>query len=103
MLCSMYSWVCFTATSLWINGVSNTTIPNTAEIATVFDCVRIQKVEVTIMSGNDSLDYANQTLSSGTRSIPYLYEAFDPNDSTNPTLGSMQELVNAYAYVKQGY
>lgn len=82
----------WSATNLWINGVPVTPIPGATDLAAVFDCVRVQKVEVSVLPGNDNADYATNTLATGQRNIPYFYDAFDPNDGTNPSVANIREL-----------
>jgi len=81
----------FSSTNLWVNGTSSTAIPGASELTALFDLIRIAKVEVTLLPGCDSLNYANNSLSSGTRNIPYVYTAYDPNDSGNPSLSDIQQ------------
>lgn len=89
----------WSASNLWVNGVSVTPISGASDLAAVFDCVRVAKVEITIMPGCDSLDYGTNTVTTGTRNIPYVYEAFDPNDSTNPSIANMRELATTRTHM----
>lgn len=81
----------FSPYALWVNGSSHTVIPGASDIAALFDLVRIQKVEITMMPGSASLDIANNTVTTGTRNIPYVYDCFDPNSGGNPSLPEMKE------------
>lgn len=83
-----YGWSPF---ALWRNGVSYLAIPGQADMAAVFDMARVVKVEITILPGNNVLDYGTNSLSTGQRQIPYVYDAYDPNSSGNPTLAEMRE------------
>jgi len=85
-----YGW---TAAALWVNGSSMSAIPGATELAAVFDLMRIVKVECTVLSGCDTLSWGANTIGTGTRNIPYVYEAFDPVSGTNPTgISQMQQL-----------
>lgn len=53
------------------------TIPGASELRAIWELMRIHKVEVTILPFADSLDYNNQTLSSGSTNIPFVYTAID--------------------------
>lgn len=79
----------FTTAALWVNGVSVQAISGAAEVAAVFDLMRIVKVEITMIPGYNTLEITNST-AGGINALPYLYHAFDPNDSTNPSLTEME-------------
>lgn len=72
----------FDHANIWING-SNFAVGGLSDISAVYELIRVKKVEVTIMPAANSLDYNNQTLSTGQTNIPYMYTAVD---YTNPTL-----------------
>lgn len=79
----------FTTANLWVNGASYQSITGASEIAAVFDLMRLVKVEVTMLPGYNMLEITNST-AGGVNALPWLYHAFDPNDSTNPSLTDMQ-------------
>lgn len=81
----------FSATTLYINGVPVQTYSGASEVYNLFDLVRVVKVEVTLIPGASSLDINTPSLGAP-YNLPYVYEAFDPNDSTNPSLNDMREL-----------
>lgn len=81
----------FSPTHLWINQVSTTAISGASEIAALFDLVRIVKVEVTVLPGQNFMGYGSNTSGTGVRNIPIMYHCYDPNDGLNPTLSSSQE------------
>lgn len=80
----------FSPSALWVNGVSTTTITGASEIAACFDLVRIQKVEVTLLPGNNVLSFGN-TVTTGQRNIPYLYHCIDYNSGDNPSLNAIRQ------------
>lgn len=67
-------------------------VPGAAEVAAVWDLMRVAKVEMTILPAANVLAYNDQTLSSGQTNIPYVYHAFDPVGNVAPTLSSIQQL-----------
>jgi len=77
--------------ALWVNGSSYSVIPGTTDLAAVFDLMRVVKVEVTILAGANSLDYANNTVTTGSRQIPWVYDCYDPNSGGNPSLAEVRE------------
>lgn len=85
----------FSATRLWANGSSLQDIPGAADLTAVFDLVRIQKVEVTILPGANQLALNSSTVGTGVQNIPFLLDAFDPTDSTNPSAANIRELSTA--------
>lgn len=77
--------------NIYING-SAFAVGGTSEISAVFELVRIKKVEVTIMPAANSLDYANQTITTGQTNIPYMYTAVDyANPTLSLTLASIKQ------------
>ena len=70
----------FDSTNIYCIGTNSSTqsIPGAADVAAVFDLMRVAKVEVTILPAATDLAYNNQSLSSGQTNIPYVYHAFDP-------------------------
>lgn len=82
----------FSATNLWVNGVSTTALGGASDITALFDLVRVAKVEITVQFGNNTFDYGINTVGTGTRNMPYVYDAFDPSDSTNPALTDIRQM-----------
>lgn len=82
----------FSPTALWINGVSSTAIPGASELSALFDLMRISKVECTMMPSYNNLDMTASSFSTGSLNIPYVYEAFDATDGTNPSLADIQQM-----------
>jgi len=83
----------FSTLEAYRNGTSFTTIPGAAELAVVFDLLRLMKIEMTILPAATDLEYPNQTLSTGTTNIPWVYTGFNATgDSTQaPSLDSIQQ------------
>lgn len=81
----------FSPSALWVNGVSTTTIVGASEIAACFDMVRIQKVEVTMMPGCNFLGFGANTITTGSRNIPYIYHCVDYNSGDNPSLAAIRQ------------
>jgi len=81
----------FSPSALWVNGVSTTTIVGASEIAACFDMVRIQKVEVTMLPGNNFLGFGTNTVTTGQRNIPYIYHCIDYNNGDNPSLAAIRQ------------
>lgn len=81
----------FSPTHLWVNGVSSTAYVDAAGWQSMFDLIRVHKVEVTILPGNNYLGYGTNTLSTGQRNIPYGYFATDLNSGGNPSLNGIRE------------
>jgi len=77
----------FSPAALWVDGASSTAVPGAAEISALFDLVRIQKVEVTVMPVANT-HTTNSSIGPG---LLVLYCAYDPNDSTAPTLATIRE------------
>jgi len=73
------------------NGVASGAIAGTAELTNLFDFIRIVKVEITMMPGQNVMDYTSTT-SAIQGNIPYVYESPDFNDSTNPSINDMREM-----------
>lgn len=84
----------FSPTTLWVNNASSTGIPGASDITALYDMCRIQKVEVTMLPGNNVADYALNSVTSGQRNIPYVYHAVDNNSGGNPTLNEIQQFGN---------
>lgn len=83
----------WTTAALWVNQVSVSAIPGATELASVFDLMRIVKVECCLLPGCDQLSWGDNGVGTGTRNIPYAYNAFDPNDGSNPAgLSEIQQL-----------
>lgn len=83
----------WTTAALWVNQVSVSAIPGATELAAVFDLMRIVKVECCILPGCNMLGYDANGATTGTRNIPYAYNAFDANDGSNPAnLSDIQQL-----------
>jgi len=74
----------FTPNRILINGTAST-LPGSAELANVWELMRVQKVEITILPYVTDLGYNNQSLSSGITNIPFVYEAIDYNDPEGST------------------
>lgn len=72
----------FDHNNIYINGTGFAVI-GLSDIAAVFELIRVKKVEVSILPAANSLDYNNQTLTTGQTNIPYIYTAVD---YTNPAL-----------------
>lgn len=81
----------FSTAKLWVNGTSTTTLTGASEVAAVFDLMRLVKVDIVILPGNDTRDYANNTVGSGQAQIPWCYSGLDYNDSTNPSLSDIHQ------------
>lgn len=81
----------FSPTHLWVNGVSTTAYVDAAGWQSMFDLIRVHKVEMTILPGNNYLGYGTNTLSTGQRNIPYGYCATDLNSGGNPSLNGIRE------------
>jgi len=77
----------FSPTKLWVNGTSTQSIAGASDLQ-MFDLVRVVKVEVTILPNMNVLTYAVGSV----KNIPYVYHAYDPNDSTNPSLSEMEQM-----------
>lgn len=80
----------FDMSGFYVNGTVNT-IQGLSELVAVYDMLRVMKVEVTLLPAANSLDLANQTITSGVTNIPYIYHAIDFNDETTPTLAELQQ------------
>jgi len=80
----------FSPTHLWVNGASVVLIDGSSDISSLFDICRVMKVEVTIIPGTNTNDAA----SGASYVLPTLYEAFDPNDSTNPALNEIRQIAS---------
>lgn len=83
-------------------GGTSVVIPGADELATCFDLVRLAKVEVTILPAATDLALNDQTLSSGTTNIPWVYEAFDPigdRASGGTTLDDVQQLATCRTHL----
>lgn len=89
----------FSATNLWVNGVSSTAIPGASDITALFDLVRIKKIEITILPGANELAYPASTVGTGVQNIPFVLEAYDPTDSTNPSAANMRELATCRSHL----
>lgn len=79
----------FSPQYLVVNGVLTTLIPGSSTMISMFDLVRIVKVEMTVIPSYDSLDWGN-TSAAAVKNLPYFYHAFDANDGTNPSLADMR-------------
>lgn len=80
----------FDTQKYYVNEGAGVAINGATEVASVYDMMRIAKIEFTIVPAATSLDYANQTLSSGATNIPFVYDAVDYNDGAIPSLAEMQ-------------
>lgn len=89
----------FSHRALWVNGVSTVAMPGINELSDLFELCRVVKVEVTILPGNNMLGYGTNSLSTGLRNIPFLYEAVDPNDSTNPGLDEIRQVASCRTHL----
>lgn len=81
----------FSANSLWVNGTTYSGYSGASEIYNLFDLVRVYKVEISIIPGQSNLELTTPSIA-GAYNMPFIYEAFDPNDSTNPSKADCQEL-----------
>lgn len=82
----------WSATYMWINGVSTTSIDGATDITNLYDVCRVRKVEVNIC-----LDYNVHEASSTTSvGLPIVYTAYDPTDNATPT----QQSIKQYATCK---
>lgn len=88
----------FSAINLWINGVATTPIPGATDITALFDLVRVKKVEITIIPGANELSFPASTVTTGVQNIPYVLEAYDPTDSTNPSANNVRELATCRSH-----
>lgn len=88
----------FSVLNLWVNGVADTSMPGGSELTNLFEFIRVAKVEITIMPGQSEMAYTATGISE-TRNIPWLYEGFDPNDGTNPSLDNMRELASTRTHL----
>lgn len=80
----------------YINGTFNA-IGGATDINSVYELMRVMKVEFTILPATNGLDYSAQTLSTGVSNIPYIYRAFDYNDPDNGrTLAQIQQNPSCY-------
>jgi len=84
----------WTTAALWVNQTSVSAIPGADHLANVFDLMRIVKVECTFLPGANMLGYNENGISTGTRNIPYAYNAFDANDGSTPSLTTIQQLAS---------
>lgn len=66
----------------YVNGAFNA-IGGATELNSVWELMRIMKVEFTILPAANGLEYSAQSLSTGVTNIPYVYRAFDYNDPDN--------------------
>ncbi|CAN0445755.1 unnamed protein product, partial [Ectocarpus fasciculatus] len=66
-------------------------IPGASEITDLFEFIRVSKVEITIIPGQNQMSYTS-TGATETRNIPWLYEGADLNGGVNPSLTDMREL-----------
>lgn len=87
-------WDC---TNQYINN-SGTAVPGAAELHAVWELMRVHKVEITILPAAVDLSYTDQTVTTGTTNIPWIYEAIDYVDPNNGT-GTSQMLQNPYSKV----
>lgn len=81
----------FDTENYYYNG-TQAAVAGAADIAAVYDNIRIQKVEFTILPSATGLDYSAQTLSTGSTNIPYVYHAIDYNDNNAPTIAGIRQL-----------
>jgi hypothetical protein len=84
----------FSPTNLWVNGASSTAVAGVSEISALFELVRVAKVEIIYLPGCKSLPWSDNTVTTGTRNIPWVYEGFDPHVSTTPTVAGLLEQGN---------
>lgn len=82
--------VAFDTGNYYVNG-SGTAIPGASELAACYELARLVKVEFTILPAATDLSYTDQTITSGTTNIPYVYTCFDFNDNAIPTLSEIRQ------------
>lgn len=74
-----------------ISGGAPTTITGLTNLQNTFTLLRVHHVEVTVMPSAMTLDFSNQTTSSGSTNIPFFYDAVEFIDPPgNRTLGNIQ-------------
>lgn len=75
---------------IFINGTGYDVV-GLSDLNSVWELIRVAKVEITIMPNANSLDYNNQTVSTGSTNIPYMYTAIDYNDVSSTSLSSIKQ------------
>lgn len=80
----------FDAGQFYVNNVG-TAIPGFSDLASVFEYVRIAKIEFSILPAADSLQYSSQVLATGATNIPYVYTAMQYSGDITPTLSEMRQ------------
>lgn len=77
----------WSATNMWINGVSTTSIDGATDITNLYDVCRVRKVEVNVM-----IDYnVHEAAATTSVGLPIVYTAFDPTDNAAPTSSSIRQ------------
>lgn len=77
----------WSATNMWVNGISSYAIDGASDITNLYDIVRIKKVEVNIL-----LDYnVHEVTATSSAGLPIVYTAFDPTDNAPPTAASIKQ------------
>lgn len=81
----------FDTGNVYTNGGAAVAIPGATEIAQVYELARIVKIEFTILPSATDLGYPEQTVTTGSTNIPYIYHCADYNDMITPTLLAIQQ------------
>jgi len=72
-----------------VAGSTTFTVPGLTELGSVYEMIRLAKVEFTILPPANTLDYSTQVNSTTRRIIPIVYMAPDYNDAGLPTKEAM--------------
>ena len=94
-IANTYSFDC--NTGLFINGVASGSVTQLTQLITVWDLMRVHKVEFTFIPQFNSLDIVGNEAAVSNYSIPILYLAEDYSDDA--AIGSLAE-IQAYGNVK---
>lgn len=79
----------WSATYLWVNGVSTTAIDGASDLTNMFEMCRIAKVDCVLLPGANVHDIATDTLTSGEKNVPWLYHGTDYAQGNSSTLSSI--------------
>lgn len=79
----------FSATYLWINGVSTTSIDGASDLTNMFEMCRIAKVKCILLPGANVHEVSNDSITSGERNVPWVYHGADSASGASSTLTSI--------------
>lgn len=82
----------FSPTYLWVNGVSTTSIDGASDIQNLFEMCRVVQVKMILLPAANVHETSVDTVTSGTRNIPYVYYAPDYSSNASTTQASMNQM-----------